>query len=170
MAPIGRGARSASAFNSTLETGIRALVVLDAFYPRGCDLWELTWLDHLVVHTADLADDAPESLHPALPNRVGEIVVRRPLIERSLRLMQRVHLVDVLECPDGIEFSASDESRRYLDLLQAPYMLELKRRAEWLAERLHGFKSDDLRALMEERTGRWTAEFRVEETPGRYQP
>jgi hypothetical protein len=36
-------------FNSTLETGIRALVVLEAFYPRRCDLMEMTWLDHLVV-------------------------------------------------------------------------------------------------------------------------
>jgi hypothetical protein len=49
-------------FNSPLETGIRALVLLEAFYPRQCDLIEMTWLDHLVVHTADLdGDDVPRA-------------------------------------------------------------------------------------------------------------
>ena len=37
-------------FNSPLETGIRALAILDAAYPRAFDLSEPTWLDHLVVH------------------------------------------------------------------------------------------------------------------------
>jgi hypothetical protein len=43
-----------SLFNSHLETGIRALVLLDALHPRSCDLTEMTWFDHLVVHTSDL--------------------------------------------------------------------------------------------------------------------
>jgi len=64
-------------FNSTLETGIRALVVLEAFYPRHCDLMEMTWFDHLIVHTGDIdGQDVPESLHPDLPNRTGELLAR----------------------------------------------------------------------------------------------
>jgi hypothetical protein len=109
-------------FNSTLETGIRALVVLEAFYPRRCDLMEMTWLDHLVVHTADLdGEDVPESLHPDLPDRAGELLVRRQLVERSLRVMQQIHMVDVFETEAGIEFCASQEAPSYVDLLQAPY-------------------------------------------------
>jgi hypothetical protein len=84
-------------FNSALETGIRALVVLEAFHPRHCDLTELTWFDHLVVHTSDIqGEDVPFSLHPDLPNRAGELLVRRRLVEESLLLMQRLHLVDVV--------------------------------------------------------------------------
>src|SRR5258708_15203620 len=109
-------------FNSTLETGIRALVVLEAFYPRRCDLMEMTWLDHLVVHTADLdGEDVPESLHPDLRDRAGELLVRRQLVERSLRVMQQIHMVDVFETEAGIEFCASQEAPSYVDLLQAPY-------------------------------------------------
>ena len=111
MASINEGKRQAHPFNSTLETGIRALVVLDAMYPRRCDLMEMTWLDHLVVHTGDLdGDDVPESLHPDLPNRVGELLVRRPLVERSLRLMQQVHLIEVFDTEAGVEFGAGELS------------------------------------------------------------
>ena len=88
MASIDTTPQRTHPFNSTLETGIRALVVLEAFHPRRCDLMEMTWLDHLVVHTGDLdGEDVPESLHPDLPNRAGELLVRRQLVERSLRLM-----------------------------------------------------------------------------------
>ncbi|MNF99349.1 hypothetical protein D3C84_822420 [compost metagenome] len=152
-------------FNSTLETGIRALVVLEAFYPRHCDLIEMTWLDHLVVHTGDLGgQDVPESLHPDLPNRVGELLVRRQLVERSLRMMQQMHLVEVFETEVGIEFFASEEAPSYLDLLQAPYTLALKQRARWMAEHFAGLEATEMRALIESRIGRWTAEFRADET------
>ncbi|WP_240991429.1 ABC-three component system middle component 2 [Cupriavidus neocaledonicus] len=153
-------------FNSTLETGIRALVVLEAFYPRRCDLLEMTWLDHLVVHTGDLdSQDVPESLHPDLPNRAGELLVRRQLVEKSLRLMQQVHLIDVVETEDGIMFGASEDAPSYLDLLQAPYSLALKARAKWMADRFAGMQTAEMRALIESRIGRWTADFRVEELP-----
>lgn len=171
MGPLEREASSpAHPFNSTLETGIRALVVLDAFYPRRCDLLEMTWLDHLVVHTGDLdGQNVPQSLHPDLPNRAGELLVRRQLVEKSLRLMQQVHLIDVFETEDGIAFGASEDAPSYLDLLQAPYSVALKERARWMAERFTGMQTDEIRALIESRIGRWTADFRVEELTARHQ-
>ncbi|UWE17698.1 ABC-three component system middle component 2 [Herbaspirillum huttiense] len=166
MGQLERNASSEHLFNSTLETGIRALVVLEAFYPRCCDLMEMTWLDHLVVHTGDLdGQDVPESLHPDLPNRAGELLVRRQLVEKSLRLMQQVHLIEVIETEDGIVFGASEDAPSYLDLLQAPYSLALKERANWMADRFAGMKTAEMRALIESRIGRWTAEFRIEELP-----
>lgn len=151
-------------FNSTLETGIRALVILEAFYPRRCDLLEMTWLDHLVVHTGDFdGQDVPESLHPDLPNRAGELLVRRQLVEKSLRLMQQMHLVEVFETEDGISFAAGEDAPSYLDLLQAPYSLGLKQRARWIVGLFAGMQEVDIRLLIEGRIGRWTAEFRTED-------
>lgn len=168
MGPVELNSSGAPPFNSTLETGIRALVVLEAFYPRRCDLLEMTWLDHLVVHTGDLdGQDVPESLHPDLPNRAGELLVRRQLVERSLLLMQQVHLVEVFETEDGIAFSATEDAPSYLDLLQAPYSLALKERAKWMADRFAGMQTAEMRALIAGRIGRWTADFRVEEMPAR---
>lgn len=152
-------------FNSSLETGIRALVVLEAFYPRRCDLMEMTWFDHLIVHTGDIdGQDVPESLHPDLPNRTGELLVRRQLVERSLRMMQQMHLVEVFETEAGIEFCASEEAPSYVELLQAPYSLALKVRARWMADRFASQASAEIRQLIEGRIGRWTTEFTTDDT------
>ena len=164
-------ASPAHPFNSTLETGIRALVLLEAFHPRRCDLLELTWLDHLVVHTGDLdGQDVPRSLHPDLPNRAGELLVRRQLVEKSLRLMQQMHLIEVFETEEGISFGASEDAPSYLDLLHASYSMALKERAGWMAVRFAGLKTDEMRALVENRIGRWTADFRLDEPAGRMAP
>lgn len=163
MASLEDAPLTAHPFNSTLETGIRSLVVLEALYPRQCDLIELTWFDHIVVHTGDFGDDdVPESLHPDLPNQTGELLVRRQLVERGLRLMQQVHLVAVVDTETGVQFCASEEAPSYLDLLQSPYSAQLKRRAEWMAKTFGGLTSAQIRELVEDKIGRWTAEFRQE--------
>ncbi|MGL9620221.1 hypothetical protein QRQ56_19570 [Bradyrhizobium sp. U531] len=161
MEKVTEGPRS-HPFNSALETGIRALVILEAFHPRLCDLTELTWFDHLVVHTGDIpGEDVPISLHPDLPNRTGELLVRRRLIEDSLRLMQRMHLVDVVDGAEGIGFTASEDAPSFLALLKAPYTLELKKRAAWLAAHFASLSKATIRDLVDEKIGRWTAEFRI---------
>ena len=154
-------------FNSALETGLRALVVLEAFYPRQCDLIEIIWLDHLVVHTGDLdGDDVPVSLHPDLPNRAGELFVRRRLVEHSLRLMQQVHLVDAVDTENGICFVASEEAPSFVDLLRSSYTLKLKQRAAWIAKRFAHMPAAEIKLLIEAKVGRWTAEFQAEQPTG----
>lgn len=125
---------------------------------------EVTWFDHLVVHTGDFdGQDVPESLHPDLPNRTGELLVRRQLVERSLRMMQKMHLVDVFETEAGIEFCASEEAPSYVEILQAPYSLALKDRARWMAERFAQQDNDEIREFIEATIGRWTMEFTTDD-------
>jgi hypothetical protein len=159
--------RAPHPFNSALETGLRALVVLEAFYPRRCDLIEITWLDHLVVHTGDLnGDDVPASLHPDLPNRAGELFVRRRLVEHSLRLMQQVHLIHAVDTDDGICFVASEDAPSFVDLLRSNYTLKLKQRAAWIAKRFAHMPTAEIKELIEAKVGRWTAEFQAEQRTG----
>lgn len=159
--PIGGGA-PVVLFNSPLETGLRALIVLDAFHPRACTASELTWFDHLVVHTADL--DGPVSLHPDLPTRGGELLVRRRLVEDGIRLMLCADLVSVIESKDGVRFVAGDEAPSFVDLLVAPYCEQLKKCALWLADQLSSRHEEEIRKLVHDRLGRWTLEFQGEGT------
>src|SRR6266446_4032101 len=78
-------------FNSSLETGVRAVVVLDAAFPRAFDLSQLTWLDHLVVHTADIG--GPDSLHPDIPQRTGELHRTRDDREGDRIVRDRIRLI-----------------------------------------------------------------------------
>lgn len=144
-------------FNSPLECGIRALVVLNAAYPQRFDLSQLTWFDHLVVHTGDVG--GPKSLHPALPHRSGELLVRRKTIEQSLTLMRRLHLVDIIADDGGFIYQASEEAYPFVELMRTPYARAMKERARWLAENICTMDATSIKELVAEKIGRWNVEF-----------
>lgn len=150
-------------FNSRLETGVRAVVVLNAAHPGAFDLSQLTWFDHLVVHTGDIGERP--SLHPDLPHRSGELFVRRPVIEASLALMRRLHLVEVVVGERGFLYRASDEAYPFVELMRSPYARALKDRARWLAENVCNLDADSIERLVAEKIGRWNVEFQDRERP-----
>jgi hypothetical protein len=150
-------------FNSPLETGLRALFVLNAAHPKSFDLSQMTWLDHLVVHTGDIG--GLESLHPDVPHRSGELLVRRRLIEDGLTLMRRLHMVDVLANEQGILYRASDEAPAFIELMRSNYALGLQERARWLAENVCNLSPERMQRLIREKIGRWNVEFQGETGP-----
>jgi hypothetical protein len=147
-------------FNSALETGVRAVVILDALHPRAFDLAHLTWCDHLVVHTSDI--DGPASLHPDIPQRTGELLVRRRLVEDGVKLMRRLHMIDAETGQHGITFKASEDASAFVEALRSEYSTELKERAVWLASFLTKISDADFAALISTRIGRWAVEFQGE--------
>jgi hypothetical protein len=152
--------RSPELFNSALETGVRAVVILDAMFPRAFDVGHLTWCDHLVVHTADIG--GPESLHPDIPQRTGELLVRRRLVEAGVSLMRRLHMIDAEVGDTGIRFRASEESSAFVEALRSEYATQLRQRAAWLASYLSEHSDDQLATLISDRIGRWAVEFQGE--------
>ena len=85
-------AETVQTFNSPIETGVRALILLAESYPNQLDLQRILEFDYIMVHTGDV--DGPPSIPPALPLRSGELLVRRQLIERGLMLMISRGLID----------------------------------------------------------------------------
>jgi hypothetical protein len=156
----GRGESRIPLFNSSLETGMRSVIVLNSIFPRCLDLARLTWLDHLVVHTADIG--GPSSLHPDIPQRTGELLVRRRLVEGGLHLMWQVHLVELMETENGIQYQAREEASAFVDSLRAEYCRVLKSRAEWLADFLKSKSDEELSRMISDRIGRWSVEFQGE--------
>lgn len=147
----------AEPFNSPLETGLRSLAILEAAFPNRYDLQHLVELDYLVVHSADVG--GPESLHAPLPLRAGELLVRRQLIERGLLLMISKGLIERHTSANGIEYSAGDVASPYLASLSAPYTLQLRDRARWLADNFSGLSTEEIRNLIRRFFAHWTSEF-----------
>ena len=155
------GLEGPALFNSPLETGIRTLVILDAAYPRAFDLTELTWLDHLVVHTADIG--GPASLHPDLPHRSGELLVRRPIVEQGLVLMRRQHLVVLERTGCGHVYRAGDEGTDIVGHLRSEYARALRVRARWLVAHIANMDTAELKRLVKQKIGRWSIEFQAQQ-------
>ncbi len=156
------GSEFGGLFNSALEAGIRAVIVLEHMRPEALDLAEMVLFDHVVVHTADLG--GPPSLHPEVPGRKGELLVRRRLVEASLELMQRCHLIDQESADEGIIYRASDEAAAYVELLETEYSMQMKVCARWVAEQVKSLTKAHFKILVREHIGDWTEAFHTGST------
>lgn len=144
-------------FNSPLEAGIRAVTVLEMVRPLEMDLAEMVLLDHVLVHSADLG--GPPSLHPDVPGRKGELLVRRSLVEASLNLMQRFHLIDRRVSDDGLAYRATDEAAAYVELLESDYSERLKTCAGWVRDEIGVGGKQAFLERVRSQLGEWTAAF-----------
>ncbi|WP_145964737.1 ABC-three component system middle component 2 [Rhodococcus rhodochrous] len=145
--------------NSPLEVGMRVLMILAEAFPAHLDINRLVLLDHGLLHSADL--NGPESLHPPIPIRVGELGVKRQHIEDGLHIMIRAGLVEMSAADSGIEFSANETSESFLNLLESDYAHALHDRARWVVEELGTVDDASLRELMRVISSHWSEEFEV---------
>ena len=155
---------SVQTFNSPIETGMRALILLARSYPSQLDLQRLLEYDYIMVHTGDV--DGPPSIHPALPLRSGELLVRRQLIERGLMLMISRGLVTRHATPNGFLYRAEDDAGPFLDALDAEYLTELKDRATWVVARFNQTNDQEIRFMLTRVYDQWSREFQIPEQPG----
>jgi hypothetical protein len=144
-------------FNSPLEAGIRAVAILAAAYPRSFDLQRLIAFDHLLVHTGDIG--GPASLHPPVPLRSAELLVRRKLIERAMLLMMTRDLVSREVGLGGIRYTAGENAVPFLAAVQSDYVKALQERAYWLVDQLGEMPDSEFRALMRRLFDHWIEEF-----------
>lgn len=149
---------SSSLFNSPLETGLRSLFVLHAVAPALIDLHRLVAYDYLVVHSADVPG-GPASLHPAVPFRSGEWLVRRDLVDRGLALMHSRELISMDFSALGIRYHATALTGAFIEHLRSPYASSLRSRALWLNQQFSGMSDGALRELMTTNVGQWGVEF-----------
>jgi hypothetical protein len=148
-----------SPFNSALETGLRALTVLSSSYPASADLQRLMTYDYLLVHSSDAG--GPESLHPGIPQRNGELLVRHALVQNGLFLLLSRNLIERFASGNGIEYRAADSAQPFLDRLGSLYIHALRERADWIAETFTWMSNEELKAFVDSRFAKWTTEFQL---------
>ena len=144
-------------FNSSLETGVRALVILVSNFPRYIDIERLVDFDYLVVHSGDV--DGPKSLHPPLPMREGELLIRRGIIESGLLLMMSRGLINRVVNRDGIYYEASDTAKPFLDSCSTAYMKDLIKRSAWVTESFGDMPNETLQRTINSFFDKWTTQF-----------
>lgn len=136
--------------NSPIELGVRALILLNAAFPKGFDLSRLVLLDYCMTHSADAG--GPSSVFPAVPIRAGEIGVKRTTIEHGLQVMVRGGMVDVVAAEGGLLYIASEEAGPLLTVLRSRHTEALSEVAEWVVAEFGDLTEDELRGRMNEIT------------------
>ncbi len=151
-------------FNSALETGVRAVINLEANFPVTLSLERLVELDHLVVHVSDVG--GPISLHPDIPKRATEMIVRRGIVERGLLLMESRGLVTRELSDNGIRYKAGEEAANFVSWLRTDYSSRLKEAARYLADLLAQIGDSEFDHLVAQQFERWALEFQPIESTG----
>ncbi len=150
-----------SPFNSPTEIGLRALAVLNDAFPATYSLQRMVIFDYLIVHSDDVPG-GPIGLHPKTPRRMGELFVRRSVLQEGLLLYQSRGLLETEFKSDGVFFTATERSAAFLDALSAEYILELRKRAAWLVRTFGELPEPELEKMVREHLGEWGAEFELE--------
>lgn len=146
-----------SPFNSSLESGVRALTILTSIYPKSVDLQRLVDFDYLVVHSEDA--NGPESLHAPLPLRAGELLVRRKIVEVGLLLMMSRGFVKRVPTVNGIEYRADEIASPFINSLVSPYLVKLRERAQWVADEFGEVTEEELQKITKRFFDKWTTQF-----------
>ncbi|HEY9756762.1 MAG TPA: ABC-three component system middle component 2 [Oculatellaceae cyanobacterium] len=148
-------------FNLPVEFGIRSLYIFAAVAPQRLDVHRLSYLDYLLIHSADVVD-GPPSLHAPVPNRGGEWLVKRQILESGINLMIERELLSKYFDETGISYSSTNLTLPFIDLLKSVYATELKKRATWLRDNFSSMPLSELEHFMVSNLRKWGAEFKRE--------
>lgn len=154
---MGSGEVVTSPLNGPLEVAVRVLMVLVEAFPERLDLNRLVLLDHGLLHSADLG--GPQSLHPAVPIRAGELGIKRQLVHGGVEVLVRSGLAQMETRVDGIRFWAGESAEGFARLLESEYARALSSRASWVVSQFADLDDDAMRAAMRRVSGHWSEEF-----------
>ncbi|WP_245517167.1 MULTISPECIES: ABC-three component system middle component 2 [unclassified Mesorhizobium] len=157
MNPHAEGSSPSRPYNSPLECGLRMLFVLEAS-GKPADLQRLISYDYLLVHSGDVAD-GPESLHPSVPYRGSELLVKREVLSAGLNQMFARELIAKTFDTSGILYRATELTSAFVALLKTHYAEDLRQRSIWVIDKFGGMQDAELNSLMSSNVGRWGAEF-----------
>jgi len=145
-------------FNTPLESGLRSVALLLEAYPDSFDLQRLGQYDYLVVHTGDVVG-GPPSIHPATPQRSGELLVRRQIVEAGIEFMVQRGVVERVFTPQGIGYVAGEYAVLFLNSLSSEYTSQLRDRAAWVVKHFVDLSDEELTDYIKANLSQWGAEF-----------
>nr|WP_042289354.1 ABC-three component system middle component 2 [Nonlabens ulvanivorans] len=148
-------------FNNSVEAGLRILTILNEAFPNSFDLQNLVYLDYLTIHSADI-DKTMQSLHPAVPYRSGEIMVRSSIIEKGLNLFITKNLIEKQYNINGIEYKATENAMPFLESLEETYSTKLQEKANWAVRKYSKHSKKELKKIMTPRLSEVNNEFNIE--------
>lgn len=152
-----------SLFNTAMESSVRSLLLLTEIgQPADLDL--LVMYDYFLVHSGDYPD-GPDSLHPPVPHRSGELLVRRDVVRAGLDYGLRKSLIQRCFGQDGVEYKAAEIASVFLSYFSSHYFKALRQSAHWIAAELHTRPRSELNSLVAANLDSWgadTAQFLLE--------
>ncbi|WP_419871804.1 ABC-three component system middle component 2 [Candidatus Pristimantibacillus sp. PTI5] len=148
-------------FNSNLEVALRILVLLSQDSNNTYDLDRLVIFDYFIVHANDV-DSEQMNLHPSLPLRGSEIIIKRKLISEGLDLLVSRGLIEIVYQDSGVYYQSNSLTKVFVELLKSDYFKILKKLSTWVAEKYSSIDTSELNSIVNKNIQRWGGEFEFE--------
>lgn len=150
--------RNANVFNSPLEIGFRTLFILNGISPLEVDFNRLVIYDYFLLNSSDFPN-GPKSLHPPIPHRSAQIIIKPLILKDALVLMKSKELIDIVFSPDGIKYKANQLTKAFIDLQENEYSKKLIESSNWINTQFGNYTDEQLNTLVENNIPNWGGEF-----------
>lgn len=145
-------------FNSPMEVALRLLLLINQSGGNGLSKERLVVYDHFILNSGDFPN-APESIHPALPNRSLQLYVKRDAIDKALSILTAKELAKLSFTPKGICFEASRITHSVVEMLESEYFKKLQIRIEWVINTFSSYSDSELDLYVSDNGYKWRSEF-----------
>ena len=150
--------RNTNVFNSPLEIGFRILFILNGISPREVDFNQLVIYDYFLLNSNDFPN-GPRSLHPPIPHRSSQIIIKPLILKDALILMRSKELIEIIFSEKGIKYKANDLTQRFIELQENDYSKKLIELSNWICKQFGNFTNEQLNAIVENNIPNWGGEF-----------
>jgi len=150
--------RNINVFNTPLEVGLRMLYVLNAFKPTEIDMNTLVIFDYLLLNSNDFPQ-GPKSIHPSIPHRSSQMIVKPPILREGLNLMISKDLIDISFTNDGIKYKANELTEKFIEHLDNTYSKKLLEVSLWINKQFGNYDFRKLDSFVKNNIPNWGSEF-----------
>lgn len=144
-------------FNTPLEIGFRALIILGKCEDKRLEVEQLMFLDYLSQNTND--HGGPSSLGAPIPNRGVQAFARKEVIQKGVTILLSKDLATIHIDKNGFSYSINQAGLKFLQLCNTPYFLQLTERVAWVVQHFDNMSSEDLRGYINKRVPNFGGEF-----------
>lgn len=150
--------RNANVFNSPLEIGFRSLFILNAISPKEVDINRLVIYDYFLLNSGDFPN-GPKSLHPAIPHRSAQIIIKPLILKDALVLMRSKELVEIVFSTEGIKYKSNEFTNKFIELQENEYSKKLMELSKWINIQFGDYTDERLNTMVENNIPNWGGEF-----------
>jgi hypothetical protein len=122
------------------------------------DINRLVIYDYFLLNSGDFPN-GPKSLHPPIPHRSSQIIIKPLLIKDAIILMQSKELLDVIFSEEGIKYKSNELTKRFIELQENEYSKKLFEISSWINNQFSILSEDKLNVLVKNNIPNWGGEF-----------
>lgn len=150
-------------YNTSLEIGLRLLVVLSIDPNNKYEIDRLVYYDYFILYPSDYeVIKNSKDIQAKTPYRSGEILIKRHLIVSALSLLLSRGLIDIEYHDDGKYYKANKLTSLFLGYFNSNYYFTLKQNANNVVHILGKKSCKEIDDYITKHIGQWGTEFEYE--------